>query len=184
MFDDSDIKIFNDKGQPEENFDEITVIEEMKRHRINGNFDKAKELGKQLADIFVDETKLMRDLAKEVGSLDFEDDIIYEIKVLLAFTAEYCINHSLTSPLLSNTAINKMYDTVKENAFEFYDRLDDGAEYSFYYLALRRSGETSAEIGKAFAMLCENKDFATLGKNLFEFAGQEINSIIDLCEFE
>ena len=184
MFDDSDIKIFNEKGHPQENFDEVSVISEMKRHRINGNSERAKTLGQHLASIFVDEEKMIKDLSKEVGPLNFDDDIMYQIKVLLAFTAEYCINHSLPSPLLSNTAINRMYDTVKASAFEFYDRLDDGAEYSFYYLALRKSADIAEEIGKAFAMICENPDFATLGKNLFEFAKQEIDSVIDLYEFE
>lgn len=184
MFDDSDIKIFSDKGNSQENFDEVSVIAEMKRHRSNGNSEKAKTLGKHLADIFVDEEKMIKDLSKEVGSLDFDDDIMYQIKVLLAFTAEYCINHSLPSPLLSNTAINRMYDTVKSSAFEFYDRLDDGAEYSFYYLALRKSANISEEIGMAFAMICENPDFAELGKKLFEFAKKEIDSVIDLYEFE
>lgn len=184
MLDDSDIKIFNDKINSQESFDEVSVIAEMKLHRSNGNSEKAKALGKHLADIFVDEEKMIKDLAKEVGPLDFDDDIMYQIKVLLAFTAEYCINHSLSSPLLSNTAINRMYDTVKSSAFEFYDRLDDGAEYSFYYLALRKSADISKEIGKAFAMICENHDFAELGKNLFEFAKQEIDSVIDLYEFE
>lgn len=184
MFDDSDIKIFNDKDSFNEGLDEVAVIAEMKRHRSNGNSEKAKALGKHLADIFVDEQKMIKDLAKEVGPLDFDDDIMYQIKVLLAFTAEYCINHSLSSPLLSNTAINKMYDTVKASAFEFYDRLDDGAEYSFYYLALRKSADISLEIGKAFAMICGSSDFSELGKNLFEFAKQEIDSVIDLYEFE
>lgn len=184
MFDDSDIKIFNDNNSSQDSFDEISVIAEMKRHRSNGNSEKAKALGKHLADIFVDEEKMIKDLSKEVGPLNFDDDIMYQIKVLLAFTAEYCINHSLSSPLLSNTAINKMYDTVKANAFEFYDRLDDGAEYSFYYLALRKSADIADEIGKAFAMICGSKEFAGLGKNLFEFAKQEIDSVIDLYEFE
>lgn len=183
MPDDSDIKIFKDKTESQENFDEISVIAEMKRHRINGNSEKAKALGKHLADIFVDEEKMIKDLSKEVGALDFDDDIMYQIKVLLAFTAEYCINHSLPSPLLSNTAINRMYDAVKTSAFEFYDRLDDGAEYSFYYLALRKSANISEEIGKAFAMICGSDEFSELGKNLFECAKQEIDSVIDLYEF-
>ena len=172
MPDDSDIKIFKDKTKSQENFDEISVIAEMKRHRINGNSEKAKALGKHLADIFVDEEKMIKDLSKEVGALDFDDDIMYQIKVLLAFTAEYCINHSLPSPLLSNTAINRMYDAVKTSAFEFYDRL-----------ALRKSANISDEIGKAFAMICGSDEFSELGKNLFECAKQEIDSVIDLYEF-
>lgn len=182
MFDDSDVKIFNDKGKSEENFDEVAVIAEMTKHRSNGNSEKAKKLGKHLADIFVDETKMIKDLEKEVGSLEFDSDIVYQIKVLLAFTAEYCINHSLPSALLSNTAVNKMYDTVSKNAYEFYDRLDDAAEYSLYYLAVRKEN-VAEEIGKSFAMLCENPEFQELGKNLFEFTKKEIETIIDFYEF-
>lgn len=37
---------------------------------------------------------------------------MYQIKVLLVFTAEYCINHYLPATLLSNTAVNSLYDTV------------------------------------------------------------------------
>lgn len=183
MFDDSDVKIFNDNGKPEENFDEIAVIAEMTRQRSNGNSEKAKKLGKHLADIFVDETKMIKDLSKEVGSLDFDADTVYQIKVLLAFTAEYCINHSLPSPLLSNTAVNNMYDTVRNQAFDFYDRLDDAAEYSLYYLAVRKGNDIASEIGNSFAMLCEREDFADLGKNLFEVAKKEIENIIDFYEF-
>ncbi len=186
IFDDSDIKIFDDGKKNTDSFDEVSVIAEMTKHRSNGNFDKAKKLGSHLADIFVDEPHLIHDLGAEVGGLNFPDDIMYQIKVLLVFTAEYCINHSLSSPLLSNTAVNAMYDTVSSKAYEFYDRLDDAAEYSFYYLAVRKGGSIAANIGISFAMLCgkeKNVEFTDLGTKVFEVAKHEIENIIDIYEF-
>ena len=183
MFDDSDVKIFDDKGKANENYDEIAAIHEMTKQRNNGNSDRAKKLGKHLAEIFVDEPNLLKELAGEVGNLDYSDDIMYQIKVLIIFTAEYTINHTFPSALLSNTAINAMHDTLKKHAAEFYDRLDDAAEYSFYYLAVRKGNDISKGIGKSFAMLCNKSDYAELGQNIFEVVQKEIQKIIDSFKF-
>ncbi len=187
IFDDSDVKIFNDNGETKESFDEVSIISEMTKNRSNGNSQKAKDLGRHLAEIFVDEPHLIADIEKELGCLECDENNMYQVKVLLVFTAEYCINHQLISPLLANTAINALYDTVKKKAFDFYDRLDDAAEYSFYYLAVRKGMDISKNIGVSFAMLCgKDKDvyFENLGKRLFEIATHEIEKIIDSFEFE
>lgn len=186
IFDDSDVKIFNDGKKSADVFDEVSVMAEMTRNRSNGNAQKAKNLGTKLALMFVDEPHLFNDLESEVGILDFDDDIMYQIKVLLVFTAEYCINHSLSSPLLSNTAINSMHETVSQKAYEFYDKLDDAAEYSFYYLAVRKGGDIAENIGVSFAMLCgqeTSNHFMRLGKRIFETAKNEIENVIDIFEF-
>lgn len=187
LFDDSDIKIFNDNDEKAEAFDEVSVISEMKRHRSNGNILRAKQLGKHLVEIFVDEPHLLSDLEDEVGKIKRDDDDMYQIKVLLIFTAEYCINHLLPATLLSNTAVNAMYDTLTKKAAEFYDRLDDAAEYSFYYLSVRKGIDIPKNIGVSFAMLCgESKDpyYTNLGQRLFEVAQHEIEKIISSFEFE
>lgn len=186
-FDDSDVKIFRGDNISSDGFDELSAIAEMTRHRSNGNFNTAKKLGTQLAVIFADEPHLIHDLGDEVGKLEFDEDIMYQIKVLLVFTAEYCINHSLSSPLLSNTAVNTMYETVASKAFEFYDRLDDAAEYSFYYLAVRKGGDIAKNIGVSFAMLCgkeNDAEFLSLGTNIFNVARHEIENIIDMYDFK
>ncbi len=186
LFDDSDVKIFTDKDAPKDVSNEVSVIAEMTKHRSNGNILKAKQLGKHLAEIFVDEPSLLSQLEGEVGKIQCDDDDMYQIKVLLVFTAEYCINHLLTSTLLSNTAVNALYDTVIKKAAEFYDRLDDAAEYSFYYLAVRKGDKISDNIGVSFAMLCgedKNSYYTNLGKRLFEVAEHEIERIIDGFDF-
>ncbi len=186
LFDDSDVKIFTDGNNVEENSYEVSVIAEMTKHRSNGNILKAKQLGKHLAEIFVDEPSLLSQLEGEIGKIECDDDDMYHIKVLLVFTAEYCINHYLPATLLSNTAVNSLYDTVIKKASEFYDRLDDAAEYSFYYLAVRKGVDISKNIGVSFAMLCgkdKNEYYTNLGKRLFEVAEHEIQKIIDGYKF-
>ncbi|MBR5321550.1 MAG: hypothetical protein IKU41_06905, partial [Clostridia bacterium] len=72
-------------------------------------------------------------------------------------------------------------------AAQFYDRLDDAAEYSFYYLAVRKAVDISKNIGVSFAMLCGEKEdeyYTNLGKRLFEVAEYEITKIIDSFGFE
>ncbi len=187
LFDDSDVKIFNDGDENNESFDEVSFIAEMTKQRNNGNILRAKQLGKHLAEIFVDEPHLLSDLESEIGEIKRDDDDMYQIKVLLVFTAEYCINRLLPTPLLSATAVNSLYDTVSKKASAFYDRLDDAAEYSFYYLSVRKGIEVSKNIGISFAMLCgEDKDpyYTNLGTRLFEVAQHEIEKIIASFEFE
>ena len=177
LFDDSDIKIFTDSDTPAEVSNEVAVIAEMTKHRSNGNILRATQLGKHLAEIF----------EAEVGEIKRDEDDMYHIKVLLVFTAEYCINRLLPATLLSNTAVNALYDTVIKKAAEFYDRLDDAAEYSFYYLAVRKAVEIPKNIGISFAMLCgegKNEYYTNLCKRLFEVAEHEIEKIIDSYNFE
>ena len=186
-FDDSDVKIFTDSDniKPENSY-EVSVIAEMTKHRSNGNILKAKQLGKHLAEIFVDEPSLLNQLEAEVGKIECNSDDMYQIKVLLVFTAEYCINRLLPATLLSNTAVTALYDTVIKKASDFYDKLDDAAEYSFYYLAVRKGIEISKNIGISFAMLCgedKNEYYTNLGKRLFEVAEHEIQKIIDGYDF-
>ena len=187
LFDDSDMKIFNDGGAPEEAPLEVNIIAEMTKHRSNGNILKAKQLGKHLAEIFVDEPSLLSQLEGEVGKIQCDADDMHQIKVLLVFTAEYCINRFLPATLLSNTAVNALYDTVIKKAAEFYDRLNDAAEYSFYYLAVRKAVDISKNIGISFAMLCgegKNEYYSDLGRRLFEVAEHEIEKIISGYDFE
>ena len=183
-FDDSDVKIFGEKKK--DSFDDVSIIVEMNKQRSNGNSEKSRKLGKYLASIFIDEPQLLTDLEEEVGEINRDDDTMYQIKVLLVFTAEYCLTHYLPSPLVSNTAVNAMYSSIMKNAAEFYDKLDDAAEYSFYYLAVRKEVDISENIGKSFAMLCgkENDDyFLNLGKQLFEIAKYEIKKTIKKYDF-
>ena len=124
LFDDSDMKIFNDGGAVEDAPLEVNIIAEMTKHRNNGNILKAKQLGKHLAEIFVDEPSLLSQLEGEVGKIQCDADDMHQIKVLLVFTAEYCINRFLPATLLSNTAVNALYDTVIKDIEDDSDKMN------------------------------------------------------------
>ena len=103
------------------------------------------------------------------------------------FAAEYQLNSLLPNNILRNTAINALYDDIHDKAEEFYKEFSDGAEYSFYYLAVRKNDNISQNIGKCFSMLCgkgkENEEYASLGSELWSGVLEEVEEIIRRYEF-
>lgn len=172
------IKIYN-SAKKDDNSDMSAVIEVMKEHRANGNIDKAKKLGKALAEIDVD--------VKELLSPKFmKSDIIYQIKVLLIFAAEFNLQMIISAPMLSTTAINSMYDSMQKHSAGFYENISDGVAFSFYYACIRDAGDIEKNIGKTFAMLCSAKDndsFVEAGSTVYREAVRIISKKIDEADF-
>ena len=135
---DDDIKIFNAKPKSD-TLDSIALIEEMNTQRMNGNTEKAKQLGKYLSDRFLDGEELKRSLEEEVGALDYPQKVILQIKILMFFTAEYCINRLLPNTLLKSTATNTIYDRVMKNAGEFTGNFPTVWNTAFIILRLKRT---------------------------------------------
>lgn len=182
---DNDIKIFVSKSKQDAD-DSIALISEMNTQRSNGNTEKAKKLGKELSARFLDTAHLYASLEEELGSLDYPEKVIFQIKILMFFTAEYCINRILPNTLLKSTATNTIYDSVMKNAGEFYREFSDGVEYSFYYLAIKKEDFVTA-VGKAFAMVSGkegNEEFIKLGSDIFRLVAKEVESIIESYEFQ
>ncbi len=183
---DSDIKIFG-KKQAQSCDDELRLISLMEEARANGNMDKAARLGDYLSDIFLNEEELLRRLEPIVGKMDYPQPVRFQIKILMFFAAEYTINRILPNTILKSTAINALYNNIKDGDSAFYTEFIDGAEYSFYYLAMRKESQSViAEIGAAFAMLCGKEDddtFTALGKRMFNLVCDEVADIIEIFDF-
>lgn len=182
---DNDIKIFVGKSKNEAD-DTIALISEMNTQRSNGNTQKAKDLGKELSARFLDTENLRCSLEEEVGPLNYSEKIIFQIKILMFFTAEYCINRLLPNALLKNTATNTIYDSIIKNAGAFYEEFSDAVEYSFYYLAIKKEDFISA-VGKTFAMVCgkgADAEFEKLGSEIFKVVAKEVESIIESYDFQ
>lgn len=179
-FDDSDIKIFTGGGSVgDDNSEILKLAEESKRHRNNGNSEKAKKIGVILAEAA---PKELNDpaLKKFVG----DPEILYEIKVLSVFTGESSAHIYMPNPILATTAVNAMYDNLKSQFPGFYNNIIDGTEFSFYYLNLRRGIDVEENIGKTFAMLCEdenNQELMKLGETVYrelrDYAFSEIQKM-------
>lgn len=159
----------------------------MNEERGNGNIDKSKRLGSYLASIFLDKDVLLQKLRPIIGDKEYTKAESFQIKILMFFAAEYQLNSLLPNNILRNTAINALYDDIHDKAEEFYKEFSDGAEYSFYYLAVRKNDDISQNIGKCFSMLCgkgkENEEYASLGSELWSGVLEEVEEIIRRYEF-
>lgn len=162
--DDGDIKIFKKKTK-EETDDALDVALEVKRHRINGNFAKAKRLG----SLF---TELAPDCIENKSAAEYTDNpaILYQITVLSIFTGESAIHTFAPNPILSTAMVNSMYDSLIDVFPGIYNNITDGTAYSLYYLSLRKGVDVEKAIGKTFAGLCqdeENENLTALGAEIY-----------------
>ncbi|HOL78896.1 MAG TPA: hypothetical protein PLA10_02565 [Clostridiales bacterium] len=185
--DDSDIKIFGEKKKKDD-FDPMLLLEEIKRHRSSGNTAKAKTIAHHMADSIVES-----DIDESVKSfadryeVELTSEVMHQVRVLSVFSAEYVLNKYLPSPLLSSVAINELYESILAEAPEFYDRLESGTAFTFYYLAVRSGGNTPAEIGKAFASQCGREDdgsCALFGTAVFTLNVEIFQNLIFSFNFE
>lgn len=186
MYDDSDIKIFNAEPKDKEADNLLALAEEMKRHIINGNSAKAKQLGKKLADLSPDADNLGEELTALVKDSFVTVDMKIQLKTLMLFCAEFTLLSELC-PMLSTTASEAMYAKLKSDFPTYYEGISNGAALSFYYLAVKKNKDISRAVGNTFAMLCsaENNTIAkTLGENAFILACNKIKEVISAFDFE
>lgn len=186
MHDDSDIKIFKSKTEEADGSDLFALAEEMRRHIVNGNSAKAKELGARLADISPDSDNLGDELNKFVRNSAVDEPVKVQLKTLMLFCAEYTLLNELC-PMLSTSATEAMYDKLQADTPAYYDGISNSAAVSFYYLAVKKRRDIAKAVGESFAMLCEaqnSKLMATLGENVFTLTCEIIENIIAEYEFE
>ncbi|MGP1543370.1 MAG: hypothetical protein ACTTIO_00195 [Candidatus Fimenecus sp.] len=189
-----DVKIFSAKKAKAEkiqtvnnNIDELSLIKEMDSERSNGNLAKAKNLGLNLANIFIDEKSINEGLQELIGTLETNKEILFQIRILMVFGAEKEIGRLLKKALLCSTAINALHDKIHDDNLNFYNEFSDGAEYSFYYLALKSSGDIVKSIGRSFAMLCGRENdfrYKELGEKLWIKTITEVDEIIGSYKFK
>ncbi|MGP1361921.1 MAG: hypothetical protein ACTTK5_05775 [Candidatus Fimenecus sp.] len=189
-----DVKIFSAKKAKAEkiqtvnnNIDELSLIKEMDSERSNGNLAKAKNLGLNLANIFIDEKSINEGLQELIGTLETNKEILFQIRILMVFGAEREIGRLLKKALLCSTAINALHDKIHDDNLNFYNKFSDGAEYSFYYLALKSSGDIVKSIGRSFAMLCGRENdfrYKELGEKLWIKTITEVDEIIGSYKFK
>lgn len=178
MAEDRDIKIYEGKGNSDLN-DIQRISEDIDRNKRNGNIDKAKALGKRLAKIRPDCKKLGLD----IGNMPASE--LYCVRVLLTFTAEYAVQKYILSDTLADAVSASMYDYLKAEESGYYDNISDGSAFTFYLLALKKSGDTAKNIGEQFAQRCgiNSEEYVAFGADIFNKSLELYSKIIDETEF-
>lgn len=188
---DNDIKIYG--GDSDINricANMASAYEAINFHRSNGNLQKARDLGERLATLSPsdDTDGIHIDLSDDLPAKFRSQDIMYQIKVLLVFAAETLLQTEIETEMLATTAINAMHDKIRRDTPVFFKNISDGAAFTFYYLAIKKGGDITENIGEAFAMLCnvqKNKEgFINAGKTVWKIAAQEITKEITAVNFE
>lgn len=188
FYDDSDIKIFG-KSQVDDKTEAALLLEQVNRQRANGNTEKARKLGVYLAEIYLNDDEINEHIASAVGRVPKTKETMDQIRILIVFSAQWCLSHRLPAALLSNTAVNSFYDKISETE-DVYNDLSDGPEFSFYSLAVRECETSAQAIGETFKRLCDRDDdesndgdFVELGKRIYNKTVEEIVNIIDKFNF-
>lgn len=178
MAEDRDIKIYVGKEISELN-DFQRISDDIDRNRRNGNSEKAKALGIRLAKIRPDCKKLGLHCENMPASE------LYCVRVLLTFTAEYAVRKYIASQTLGDAVSSSMYDYLKTEESGYYDNISDGSAFTFYLLALKKSGDTAENIGEQFARRCgmSNEEYVSLGAEIFNKASELFARIIEETEF-
>ena len=179
MADDRDIKIYVQKSMTETG--EFQAInDEVQLHLANGNRDKAMALGQQLAKIRPEDGNF------DLSGFNMTSALLYQIRVLLTFMAEYSIQKNIPVDFLADTASSAMYEYLKANEPGYYNNISDGAAFTFYLLALKKGGDAATNIGEQFSMLCNIswQEIIDLGKRIFVQGSEYFDNMIKEISFE
>ena len=110
---------------------------------------------------------------------------LYCVRVLLTFTAEYAVQKYVLSDTLIDAVSASMYDYLKAEETGYYDNISDGSAFTFYLLALKKSGDTAKNIGEQFAQRCgiNSDEYVTFGADIFNKSLELYSKIIDETKF-
>lgn len=178
---DSDIKIF-DGSKSEHDEDFLRQIEALDHHRHNGNFDKARQLGRRLYELVQEDAQREKDIDPDFK----EGKMPVKAGVLAMFATEAALNMYLPSTQLSTVAISELHRLLAKTVSPVYDKIMESPAYSFYYLSIRKGENVPEEIGKAFAEHCRHEGeekYIHYGRRIYEVVTEEVQKQIDLMDF-
>lgn len=163
MTDDRDMKIAGDRPS-------ISIIENARAAQAPDRIDADRELidhAALLGASLADEICNMQD---RFAFCDDAGDWLIQRRLLMCFAVSYQLDKCALNSLISRTALSAFYNTLKRLDVGFYDDLNSNGAFSFYFLAIRSTGDTVRRIGQTFAMLCSHDGdpiFQELGETLF-----------------
>jgi hypothetical protein len=159
------------------------AAQEFADQKEKGNVEKAYLLGTQLAGFLLSGPERILN-----GSDMAEDpDVVLNARVLFAFTVDASLEASPASELITQTAANFFYESVKAAVPELYSRIVLPEAFSLYLLCLRDGEESGQNIGEPFAKLCgreEDPELTALGNRLYAYFQKVCRSKIEEVRFQ
>lgn len=160
--DDSDMKIVAGPGEKTVSWeDEVNkTLEEMKNIREQGLLLQAQQVGAHMATFITHMNAKTTDKA-------LWNQQLWLCVFAVTVGCESCVHN----PTAARAVLNAFHDRFRVSCPDAYEDSGYSIAMSFYYLAVRNVGDSRDEIGRTFAMLCNNEgDLALreLGKETFD----------------
>lgn len=164
---DSDIKIAGESTVREtpgssEELESLAVL--VKAEHDNGNIERSKRLAVALVDTV---------FTHDVFTSGVEDEeLLSQIRLLMTFTVDVCMENGLPNPIAAQSAQNFFYEQLSLRNNGFYNEIQTSGAFSMYLLCTRSELANSTSIGNEFAALCKKEDdaeYIRLGKDIFEY---------------
>ena len=175
MFDE-DIKIASiGKDKPKRNEHEI-VLDEYTRETAKGNTEKAKLLGKTLAQEVVSRL----DSFPMDENEESDEAMTVQRGIMMTFAAVIAMEENIPSEVVHQTAENSFNSELEKISPDIYKAVGDSGAFSFYYLAYRRGTEVVRRMGQTFAMLCAHDGdpiYQELGEVLYCWFSSRIKEL-------
>ena len=159
---DADIKIFSSSraaDSPADSGEE--EAQEYVHHKLSGNIDIAKEVGRQLG-LLAASYQLPEETSQSAVAL--------QSRVLLLHAAQSCLKNNSPSDIIATAAIQSLMDTASKKAPEAYENYM-GLDSSTLYRLAADEDNSFQSVGQLFAQLCgqkENETLSQLGCNLYQ----------------
>ncbi len=154
---------------------------EYHKHLENGNINKAKAVGREIAADTVSSAAL---------TWNEETDTSFEMGLqrglLLAFSAVVAIESAQLPSVIEDVIKQKFFSELQVLDSGMYKETAESGSFSFYYLAYRRGAEIERRVGQTFAMLCSHDGdpiYQELGETLFCWMKSKTDKLIAKVEF-
>lgn len=165
--DDSDMKIAPEKLS--ELFDSSEgAATAFQRETQNGNMERARQLGRQLAQALTDPEKGI--VLFGLGAYD-DEVILSQRKLMFAYVVGKVLNDLCPNSMVAQSAMSTFDEEVCVRSKEIHDLITDSAAYSLYTLSVRSAPDDPCAIGKIFAQLCKRGEDPLFVKYGCELAG-------------
>ena len=151
------------------------------RHKENGNVAKARQLGRRLAEIVVEDLPHIEDNNSEDWLL------IDHLKMLYIYVAEQCIKEC-PDGILYQVSLSAFRDAIEVGVPGAYDAMSGCSADTFYQLAYYRkqADQVANNMGKTMAQLygkANDWKIITIGEHLFTAFQQKCRSECEKTEY-
>ena len=152
------------------------------RQKENGNLEKARLLGEQIAEFVTKEEDFYG--LSGMNELFVQEEL--QVRQLLCYAMIASLPGAIHIPLVADAVESDFLQALKRHSPELYRQFAEGSSYTMYLLSKHRGREPELEAGKTFAVLCGlDSDAVTVeyGETLYSLTAFALSEMVKQTGF-